>query len=297
MFRRKVASSCILASRVFLNARRSVSLEDPAERERERELRARIVARYRGVSLPELSNIRYGHFAEQEGATQSTASQAYNAVSQSYPFGQNNSNGARGVDWLMLFTGLALFYVSSKMLFQRFSGFSVDAAIVPLWAASPETQAKYLIYSIQFDARAREQIQKAYHSVRQSYPFTDFFQWLRVQYPEYGQGIAFSYESAVNSLVAIFSSGDPRALMQLGRGVQKAIKKQNTNSAQRLDDFLMDVGALATVQAPVRHSMASGYAVPQPPPQPLQLHGGEPMSIQGALESAPGEAHSSVPFQ
>ncbi|RNF04832.1 hypothetical protein TraAM80_04963 [Trypanosoma rangeli] len=297
MFRRKVVSSCTIVSRVFLNARRSVLLEDPAEGEKERELRAKIVARYRGMSLRELTNIRYGHFAEQEGATRSTASQAYSAVNQGYPFWQNASNSGQGVDWLMLFTGLALLYVSFKMLFHRLSGVSLDAASVPLWAASPETQANSLLFSIQFDAGTREQIQKAYQGVRHAYPFTDFFEWVRIHYPEYGQGIVFGYEAAVNSLVGILCNGDSRTLMKLASGVQKAIKKQNTNPAQRLDDFLMDVGALTTIQSPVRHSVASGYAPLQPPPRPLQLHGGETMSIEGAIESTPGEVHSSVPFQ
>ncbi|EAN93389.1 hypothetical protein C3747_7g302 [Trypanosoma cruzi] len=297
MFRLRAYSSCAIGFHVFLNTRRSLSIEESAEREKERTLREKVLARYRGTNFPELVNIRYGHFAEKEGATRSAASQAYRAVSQDRFFGQNASSGRQGVDWFMLFTGLALFYVSSKMLLQRLSGTSLDGASVPLWTANPETQAKFLLFSLQFDPNNREQIQQAYHSVRQAYPFTDFFQWLRVQHPEYGQGIVFSYEAAVNSLVTIISSGDSWALMNLARGFQNALKKRNTNSAQRIDDFLTDVGALAGAQSPGRYSMLPGYAPPQPPLQPLQLHGDEPMNIQGAIESPPSESHGSVPFQ
>ncbi|KEG12081.1 hypothetical protein DQ04_02021070 [Trypanosoma grayi] len=297
MLRRKLLSSCRVFSQPLLDARRSVIAEDPLEREREKELRQRVIQRYRGVNLPELTDFRYGHFAAQEGATTSAASQAYATVNNGFPMGGAGSSGRQGVDWLMLFTGFALVYVSSKFMLQRFSFGDIDNINMPLWSASLETQAKYLLFSIQYDVRTREQIRQAYHNVRQTNPFTDFFQWLRVQHPEYGHGVLYNYENAVGTLVSILSSGSSDSLMTLARSVQNALRKQGGSPAQRIDDFVTDLGALAGMRRVQGNTFSTGYVNSPPPPPSVQVYGTEPVTILNALDATPSKEHSSVPFQ
>ncbi|ORC89432.1 uncharacterized protein TM35_000122070 [Trypanosoma theileri] len=298
MFRRISSTSCAFNAPFLVNARRFLIPEDPLEREREKELREKVLQRYRGMKIPEMVNFRYGHFASEEGATASAASQAYYAANGGLPIGGAGSTGRQGVDWLMLFTGCALVYVTSKFMLRRFSGGDMDDVSIPLWTASLDVQAKYLLFSIQFDVTAREEIRKSYHNVRQANPFTDFFQWLRFRHPEFGQGIVYSYDDAVETLTTILSSGNSQTLMILARGVQNALRKKDGNPAQRIDEFLISLGALARVKRMETNTLVPGYVQPTLlPPQPTVVYGTEPTTIQNALDATPSERHSSVPFQ
>ncbi|KAH9597665.1 hypothetical protein LSM04_006614 [Trypanosoma melophagium] len=298
MFRRILSPSCTFSAPVLINARRFLIPEDPLEREREKELREKVLQGYRGMKLPEMTDFRYGHFASGEGAITSATSQAYYAANSGFSLGGAGSVGRQGVDWLMLFTGLALVYMTSKVMFQRFSVGNMDDVSVPLWTASLDVQAKYLLFSIQFDVKAREEIRKSYHNVRQANPFTDFFHWLRFQHPEFGQGTVYSYDDAVKTLTTILSSGNSQTLMILARGVQNALRKKDGNPSQRIDEFLVSLGAIARVERMETNTLVPGYM--QPPilsPQTPLVYGTEPTNIQSALDVTPSERHSSVPFQ
>lgn len=214
--------------------------QDPVETEREKELRQRVLAQYRGMQVPEMTNFQYGHFAT--GGIRATATQQAYADAGFQNFSQAMGGGMRTVkvDWLMLFTGVALVYVTGKLMFQQFTMGMSDVQL-PLWTASLELQAKYILFTVQFDSHTRDYLQKEFQAVREANPFADFFEWLRVQRPEYGNGRRSTFENSMTAVMVQLRSNDRSTLFPFYGAVRQAMMRRGGDAQDRIDTFLDNV--------------------------------------------------------
>lgn len=279
----------------------------PDERRREEDLRRKVQERYRGMQIPEMTNHEYGHFssmginaAAAQQATSSAGGQGFTGFS-GMPF----QRGGR-VDWLMLLTGLALVYFSGKIMLNQLTQ-GVDGLNMPLWIASVETQAKHLLFAVQFNQAEQKQMRQDFHTARQMNPFVDFFEWVHTQRPEFCCGQRYSSEHVMGILVSALRNGDSTQLATLARTLQTTVSRQGGDSLQRIDDFVDQLQAAGYLLQAVRgfgHSSLpntqsqQNYQSPavEAPQYQLQSAGGPQSGIQNALDVNNSETHSSTPF-
>lgn len=234
--------------------RRDVA-KDPAEAAREQALRGQIVAKYPRVNLPQYSSFTYGKYAS-TGATQSSTQGAQAAGRQSAQetiaqmFGRGGPvppnggappppNEGASIDWLMLFAGTALVYVSSQVLFERFTTpTSGDNVIVPLWALPKEEQAIYLVYLMSFHDTVKSQLEQEYRNFRRSQPMVSFFEWLHHKYPMFGSGRRHSRAEVLDLVSHTLTAGGSYQLATLGRLASNAIANTNGDVLTNIDEFV-----------------------------------------------------------
>lgn len=305
---------------------RVARMVDESERAKEQQLREQVLTKYRGMKIPEMTNYEYGHFATaginaaardqafrnsgfglfNTGSTSQQADgtndQQQQSTSQtSGVMGGAGSTGQKKVDWLMLFTGVALFYFSTKILFQQLTR-GVEGLNIPLWAASIEVQAKHLIYSVQFDSETKESLQKQFISVREANPFADFFSWVHSTRPEFGSGRRFSYDNAMHIMVSLLRSSDTSQLMSFARALQQALMRRGGDPQDRLDTFLDKVQGMAPMSLPP--GIGGGTMNLSPSPQNTANHSSSglmqpnsSLELNDILSSGSEGPHSSTPFQ
>lgn len=301
----KVSSTICAGNARFLFSKSCPLLieQSPEELARENELRQKIQQKYRGMQIPPITNHQYGHFSTM-GINETAAQQAAgDAGSQNFgAFGGQPFQGKGRVDWIMLLTGCALVYFSGKILFNQMTR-GVEGLEMPLWTASVEMQAKHLLFAVQFSQHEQEQLKKDFEVVRQANPFTNFFEWVRSRRPEFCAGRKYSPDYVLNSLISALRSNDSTQLASLARTLQQAMRQQNGDSLQRVDDFVERLQATGYMfqsmrgAAPVNAFLPSPHSAANfmPPAEPPQ-GGAERSDLSSALEAKSGEAHSSTPF-
>lgn len=311
-----------LAVAGFGSAQERLGEADLMEREREKELRRQVLQKYKGMEIPEMTSFEYGHFST-GGIQAAAAQQAMRGQGFTGFFGaENRSGGTNGgnssggnedngwsagknagapgtgvprafrVDWLMLFTGFALVYASGKILWNPATR-SVSDLEFPLWSASLETQAKHLLFSVQFDERTREEMKREFQTVRQTNPFADFFQWVSSRNPEFCRGDRSSAETNVGTLVGVLSSTNSRDLVALASALRHSLSRRGGDAGSRVDGFMAQVLSNGALVGGLQGTFGAGRfavpAYPPPPPSPPSPYGLEPHNEPGV--------HSTNPFE
>nr|CCC93382.1 conserved hypothetical protein [Trypanosoma congolense IL3000] len=295
MFRRKLYHLSSTSPFVGFTTKRMIA-QDPQEHRRESELRQRVLKSYGGLHLPEFSGYNYGHFST-GGPTTSAAIRAKGiATDNTLHTGASIPKGQR-VDWLMFLTGVALLYVSTKMLIERLSGGAVGNLVLPSWVASIDEQANHLLFVVQYDKVNRERVKEEYAADRKINPFITFFQWLAIRHPEYGHGSQFYRDVALNSLSQALSSGNQQTLLALATNTRDALSRKNESPAKRIDYFISKMGISSTPLPLSPGAVIPTYSHSSMSPNPLRVFGTENETIQTVLDVTPSGSHGSVPFR
>lgn len=279
----------------------AVSTVDLVEREREKELRQLVLQKYRGMQIPEMTDIQYGHFStggiQAAAAQQAMSSQGYGSMFSSAGGGSTSTaaggscstgncgaggsgggagaSGATGgmpngmpmkprTDWLMLFTGLALMWVSAKIIYSQMTR-GVDDLDFPLWTASLEVQAKHLLFCVQFDDQTRSQLKRDFQVVRQSNPFADFFQWVHSRQPQYLSGRVNSLDMAIGAVIQSLSNTNSRELMSFATALRQSLTRKGGDPQTRLDDFVNNLSPANSMLATMGGLSGRGGASSAPP--------------------------------
>ncbi|KAG8343250.1 hypothetical protein ERJ75_000271200 [Trypanosoma vivax] len=273
------------------SSRRFVS-PDPEEESRENVLRDKVVKGYRGLRFQGISDFRYAHFAT-EGISASSAALEGKTENKPDSTDGENSSKVNEVDLPMLFAGASLVLLSLMMLHKRYS---TDGSTVslPSWVGSLETRANHVLFVVQYDAKQREQMQNEYLIFRKTNPFVPFFQWLALHYPDYGHGLQFNYDVAMNTLFQWLSDKSKHESFALASAIQIATRSRGISSFQRLDNF---IGSLGAVQPNGNTTLSIAPCYSQP-----RSALGDPYfvttdtGIQNIAHTNLTEQHGSVPF-
>lgn len=266
--------------------------QDLVERERERELRQQTLRKY-GMNIPEMTEYNYGHFSSQGIGSAAVNQAGFSFIPGSgLPLGNTTSSKGQ-VNWLMLLTGCALVYFSAKIMFQQLNK-GIDDFDIPLWTASVETQAKHLIFSVQFDHSTKEDLKRQFHSVRQVNPFFDFFEWVRSVRSDFLHGSRYSAETTMNTVATLLSRTERRDVMMFANTLQRSLWKTGGSPATRLDDFMDSINMgenLLNAAQMTPFVMSSGNRSPAP----------ETVGSEGHVTGFPSNPtigpHSSTPFE
>ena len=277
--------------------------QNPEELVREEELRKKVQEKFRGMQIPPMQNPQYGHFSTM-GINETAAQQAAgDAGAQRFGgFGAQSFQSRGGVDWLMLLTGCALVYFSGKILFSQLTR-GVNGLEMPLWTASVEMQAKHLLFAVQFNQQEQDQLKKDFEVVRQTNPFTNFFEWVRSRRPEFCCGRKYSPDYVLHTLISSLCSNDSTQLASLVRTLQQSMRRQAGDPLQRVDEFVEQLQSTGYMYQALRGAAPTGTFYPNYQPSPAFVPpvgrtqgGAEQSDLNTALEAKTGEAHSSTPF-
>lgn len=221
----------------------------------------------------------------------------------------------------MLLTGTALVFVTSRLLADRLNGPKASENMqVPLWCATFEMQAKYLLLLVGTDKGQREALQQEFERVRAGYPMLNFFDWLEVRYPALGNGFRYSRQQAVEVVKNMLSQGTQLQLATAGRATSYALSKGGSaaDGAARIDEYVDQVNsAMGGARLPPAVNPYAAYIAPsqqvaQYPPQAYpvppsgfnmahspyasatapHVHGGQDVTLTDVLSSVQGRENS-----